>query len=301
MASWGDLLNELIDHIDGNGNLVPALSHDQLRTKYLNQLYQKTGRATIAYYSGWLAKKGGENYGIEDSDLTGFMQCLNGVDCRKGLDLILHTPGGSPTAAEGIVNYLHGKFDDIRVIVPQLAMSAGTMLACASKEIVMGKQSCLGPIDPQYSGVSAYNIMSEYQNAKLDMQNNPQSAAYWQLQLERYPWAFFYAVSDSIQLSGVLVDEWLSKYMFKDESADVVRAKVKAIVSKLNDNNKSHARHFGIDTCEKLGLKISRMEADNDLQDRLLSVHHAFTITFDQTSIKKIIENHSGRRYLVNR
>jgi len=41
-------------------------------------------------------------------------------------------------------------------------MSAGTMLSCASKEIVMGKHSCLGPIDPQYGGVPAYNILSEF-------------------------------------------------------------------------------------------------------------------------------------------
>ena len=49
-----------------------------------------------------------------------------------------------PAAAEAIVNYLRLKFDyDIRVIVPQLAMSAGTMIACAAKEIIIGKQSSL--------------------------------------------------------------------------------------------------------------------------------------------------------------
>ena len=159
MASWGDLLCELHEHKDVSGNILPALTYDQLREKYLSLLHQKTGRAIIAYYSGWLAGKGSVDYGINDSDLTGFMQCLCGVDCSKGLDLILHTPGGNPTATEGIVNYLHEKFnDDIRVIVPQMAMSAGTMLACASKEILMGKQSCLGPIDPQYSGVSQEDI-----------------------------------------------------------------------------------------------------------------------------------------------
>ena len=101
------------------------------------------------------------------------MNSIKGLDVNKGLDLILHTPGGNPTATEGIVKYLHSRFgDDIRVIVPQMAMSAGTMLACAAREIVMGKHSCLGPIDPQYGGVPAYNIVTEFRQAKDDLDNN---------------------------------------------------------------------------------------------------------------------------------
>ena len=65
------------------------------------------------------------------------------------LDLILHSPGGSPEAAEGIVSYLRSRFENIRVIVPELAMSAATMISCAANEIMMGKHSFLGPIDPQ--------------------------------------------------------------------------------------------------------------------------------------------------------
>lgn len=95
------------------------------------------------------------------------MNTVRGLDCSKGLDLILHTPGGSPMAAEAIVKYLRSKFGkDIRVIVPQLAMSAGTMIACSAKEIVMGKQSSLGPIDPQLNGIPAYSIQNEFEDAK---------------------------------------------------------------------------------------------------------------------------------------
>lgn len=99
---------------------------------------EHTGRNVISYYSSWLTKNGVQNLDICDADMTGFMTAVNGIECQKGLDLILHTPGGDPTAAEVIVNYLRSKFNsDIRVIVPQLAMSAGTMIACAGKEIIM--------------------------------------------------------------------------------------------------------------------------------------------------------------------
>ena len=86
------------------------------------------------------------------------------MECHRGLDLILHTPGGFPEAAESIVKYLRSKFStNIRVIVPHLSMSAGTMIACAGKEIVMGKHSSLGPIDPQFNGIPVYSLKREYE------------------------------------------------------------------------------------------------------------------------------------------
>ena len=173
MPSWGDLLSELQPHTDPSGNDVHGLSCDDLRTKYISKLSEYTNRNVIAYYSGWLKPLKSQNIDINDSDITGFMYAIKGLDTDKGLDLILHTPGGNPTATEGIVKYLHSKFkDDIRVIVPQMSMSAGTMLACSAKTIIMGKHSCLGPIDPQYGGVPAYNIVNEFREAKNDLDRN---------------------------------------------------------------------------------------------------------------------------------
>lgn len=300
MAFWGDVLNELSGWKNPDGTSVAPLTIGQIREKYLKRLSEYTKRNVIAYYSGWLKNAMRPNQDICDSDMTGFMQCMQGIDCKNGLDLILHTPGGSPTAAEGIVNYLHAKFgDDIRIVVPQMAMSAGTMLACAGKSILMGKQSCLGPIDPQYSGVPAYNIMAEYQEAKHDLDTNPGSKTYWEMQLSRYPRAFYYTVCDAIALSQTLAGEWLRKYMFKSLPAEEAKKRIRSILSRLNNNNKSHSRHFGLSTCQELGLEIEEMEHDDELQDAVLSVHHAFTITFDQGNNTKIIMNQNGAGYFV--
>lgn len=301
MPAWGELLKELQPHTTVDGIDVPGLTLDELRTKYIFKLSTKTGRNVIAYYSGWLKPGKTQNIDINDSDITGFMNAINGLDCTKGLDLILHSPGGNPTATEGIVKYLHSKFgDDIRVIVPQMAMSAGTMLACSSKMILMGKHSCLGPIDPQYGGVPAHNIVAEFREAKSDLDSNIKAKTYWELQLKKYPAAFFYTVLDAIKLSSTLVTEWLSNYMFANEPKDVVRKKVKKIVGKLNANNKSHSRHFTYDFCKDLGLNVESLEDDQELQELVLSVHHAFVITMDATSATKIIENQIGTRYITN-
>lgn len=292
MGSWNDILKEVNE---------TQSQFDYVRRRYLKELSDYTGRNTITYYSSWLTKQG-NNLDINDADMTGFMTCVHGMDCSKGLDLVLHTPGGSPAAAEAIVNYLRAKFgDDIRVIVPQLAMSAGTMIACSAKQIIMGKQSSLGPIDPQFNGIPAYNIMMEFEEAKRDLLDNPKNANYWVIKLQQYPAAFMKTAIDAIELSGKLIEEWLGTCMFdKNNSADQII--IKDIVSKLNehDDSKIHGRHLNVEFCKKIGLKVFMMEQDGELQDKVLSLHHAYMLTLDGTPSIKIIENQNKKSVITN-
>lgn len=290
MAGWDEILREL-------GNVPNQV--DYLREKYIKNLADLTNRNVIAYYSGFLSKPQGQ-LDVNDVDMNGFMNALKGMDCKKGLDLILHTPGGSPVAAEAIVNYLRSKFNnDIRVIVPQLAMSAGTMIACSAKCIIMGLPSSLGPIDPQFGGIPAYNIIQEFDEAKNDLSNNPSSYSYWKIQLEKYPAAFVKRAEEAIALSNDLVSKWLGTCMF-DSKND--KDKIKNIVDKLNehDNSKEHGRHFNLEYCRNMGLKIQNLEDDNDLQDAVLSVHHIFMITMNTTSACKIIQSSNNKCWIVN-
>ncbi|WP_281790747.1 MULTISPECIES: SDH family Clp fold serine proteinase [Erysipelotrichaceae] len=269
---------------------------DVVRKKYIKKLSDLTGRNTIVYYSGWLQHPDGDS-SIDDSDMEGFMNAVNELDCTKGLDLVLHTPGGSPTAAEAIVNYLKDKFQkDIRVIVPQLSMSAGTMIACSAKEIVMGRQSSLGPIDPQFNGIPAYNIISEFNDAKKDLAEDPTTANYWAIILQQYPAAFLKTCYDAISLSSTLAEEWLKDNMLKNN-----QSAVNGIVEFLNsrDTNHDHGRHFNYKKCCDIGLNISLLEADQEFQDAVLALHHSLMITFQGTNAVKIIENQNGNAYII--
>ena len=133
MPNWNEILNEI---------KAAGSTHDVVRRRYLSALQQLTRRNVIIYYSGWLQKPNLVGVEVNDADKNGFMSVIHQLDRSIGLDLVLHTPGGDPAATESLVNYLHSMFGtDIRAIVPQLALSAGTMLACACKEIIMGKHS----------------------------------------------------------------------------------------------------------------------------------------------------------------
>ena len=129
MPSWHGILYEISES---------GSTYDVIRRKYLKKLHEKTGRNIIIYYSGWLQKPGLPGVEVNDNDKNGFMTVIHDLDRSKGLDLILHTPGGESAATESLIDYLSSMFGtDIRAIIPQLAMSAGTMLACASKEIIV--------------------------------------------------------------------------------------------------------------------------------------------------------------------
>ena len=75
------------------------------------------------------------------------------------------------------------------------------------------------------------------------------------------------------------------------------------VVESLNNHRdtKTHGRHIDSVQAKKMGLKIVDLESDNDLQDLVLTVHHACMHTFSQAqNLQKIIENHTGIGMFTN-
>ena len=138
MPSWSEIFNQFSKN--KKADQIPFLVKE--KQKYLDEISRCTGRNVITYYSGWLQKPTASDVSINDKDINAFMEAVYKLDKSKGVDLILHTPGGEIAATEKIINYLHSIFQgNIRAIVPQMAMSAGSLVAVSCKEIMMGKQS----------------------------------------------------------------------------------------------------------------------------------------------------------------
>lgn len=296
MPSWNAVLKEM-----EASRRIDAL--DYVRRKYLKQLSRETGRNVIAYYSGWLQNPGISSASVDDGDKNGFMATVHGLDRTKGLDLLLHTPGGDLAATESIVHYLRQMFGtDIRVIIPQLAMSAGTMIACSAKEIIMGKQSNIGPIDPQFNGIAAHGVLAEFRRAKKEIVDDPSTIPLWQVVISKYHPTFIDDCQHAVDLASDIVTSWLLTGMFKDDPD--ASSKVGHIVSKLNnhDDTKMHARHIHLEEALGYGLNIKKIEVDFDdkFQDLVLTTHHAFMHTLANSPSIKIIENHKGNA-IVNK
>ena len=293
MPNWIEVLEEIKQEQSSNPDKNPL---DTVRRKYLKKVYGETKRNVIAYYSGWLQKSGAPDTAVNDKDKSGFMLAIHRLDKSKGLDLILHTPGGDIAATESLVDYLYSIFDkDIRVIVPQLSMSAGTMIALCSKEIVMGKHSNLGPIDPQIGGLACQAILDEFEQAKNDIKSNPHAAPLWQSIIGKYHPTLLGACKQAIEWSEKMVEAWLKENMCSRD-----KSKVKEILKTFADHRKqkSHARHISRKECTEVGLNIVELENNQNMQEYVLTTHHAFLHTFGNTSAVKIIENHDGIAYI---
>jgi ClpP class serine protease len=292
MPNWKEVLDEIKQEAT-RGTPEPL---DVVRRKYLRQIHEKTGRNLIAYYSGWLQGMNAVDVNVNDKDKNAFMVNIHRMDRSKGLDIILHTPGGDIAATESIVDYWHQMFgNDIRAIIPQISMSAGTMMALSCKEIMMGKQSNLGPIDPQMGGVACQAVLDEFETAKEDIKVNPASAPLWQAIVSKYHPTFLGECRNAIDWSTELVYDWLIRSMCAGD-----KVKAEAILKLFNEHqaNKSHARHISKEKCKEVGVAIVDMESDHILQDLILTVHHAFMHTFSHSSSTKIVENHLGIAYV---
>lgn len=286
---------------------IPDTPYDTIRREYLRKFSDKTGRNTILYYSGWLQKPIrtiAPLMSINDDDKNGFMSAVHGLDVSKGLDIILHTPGGDIAATESLIDYLNQKFNgNMRAIIPQLAMSSGTIIVCACKEILMGKQSSLGPIDPQINGLPASNIVAEFYRANKEIKLDKSRINIWNSVISRYPPSLIETCSNLISWSKELAREYLSGSMFaaelgrNDRQADRT---IKRIISLLTDQKitRSHSRHIPSPVCKEVGLKVYDMEDDQELQDIILSIHHASALTVKNTDAIKITENQNGDAYI---
>lgn len=294
MPNWHEVFKE-INEAAKQGQPNPQ---DAVRHRHLKNLVEYTGRNTIAYYSGWLSKPGVQLLGINDEDMNGFMMSVDGLDKTKGLDLFLHTPGGSIATTESLVNYLHLIFNrNMRVIVPQVAMSAGTMIACSSREIILGKQSSLGPIDPQIRDLAAQGVLNEFKKALTDIKEDPDSIQVWRWIIQQYHPTFLGQCQQAIDWTKKFVGDQLREVMFEgDPDAE---EKSKRIVDALSDGDmhKSHERHIPIAKCKELGLKVRALEEDHKLQDLVLTVHHCYMHVLMNTATIKIIENHNGAAF----
>lgn len=298
MPSWNELLDELAQQSD-----------DQARSDWMNSRITgaldalgklRGGRNVLVYGSAFLQKPHLPAMAIQitHEDLNGFMSCIYGMDWGKGLTVLLHTPGGVTNAAETIVSYLRSKFDDIEVVVPAFAMSAGTMISLAADRIVMGRQSQLGPIDPQMvmggRSVSAQAVVDQFDRAKADVLADPAMAHVWAPILPSLGPSLLVDARNALSYSETMVSNWLLQGMCNGSAADAAAA-----ARHFNDaqTHMSHGRRIDREEARAQGLIVEDLEASQELQEQVLTAYHVMTIIFEQTNVAKMIRSDAGRAW----
>lgn len=204
-------------------------------------------------------------------------------DKRDSLLVILDTPGGVVEVVERIVRDMRHHYDEVRFLIPDRAMSAGTILAMSGDAILMDYHSCLGPIDPQVEKdgklIPALSYLAQYERL-VDKANQGTLSTADMALLKKLDLAELHAFELARDLSIRLLEDWLASYKFKDWTETETRGKTVTeemrkkraaeIAEALNDHERwhTHGRGIGMETLqEDLQLKIDDYRDDPDLAD----------------------------------
>ncbi len=232
---------------------------------------------------------------------------------REKLLVILDTPGGSIDTAERImVTTRHFYPNHVAFLIPDRAMSAGTILAMSGDEIWMDYYSCLGPIDPQVERggdggprlVPALGYLEQFKlmqekaahgkltNADAILLSKLDLAELRRFELER-------------DRSIDLIKDWLARYKFKNWTKTRTRKKVvttalrktrAAAIAKTLQSLKRWGSHSRGITMKVLVDEVN-LQVDDYAADPILKKHvrHYFDL------MREVVPSHSGfvhtRRY----
>ncbi len=220
---------------------------------------------------------------------------------KSTMAIVFQTPGGVVEVVERMVSTIRNFYKEVIVIVPDQAMSAGTVFALSADTIMMDYFSRLGPIDPQIFKedklVPALSYLKQYEklNEKA-AEGNLTTAEYAMIQ--KLDVGELYQFEQARELSVELLEKWLSQYKFKNwketettekEVTDEMKKKrAKEIARKLNDPNRWHSHGRGIDIytlVNELNLKIEDYSKKEELN---VGIKKYFSLLMDYIGREKL-------------
>lgn len=124
----------------------------EYRLRLIRKISQLRGSFLICYITG---DRENINTRIAPDVMPVFHRHLEMSPKGVPVDLFLYSRGGDVLTPWRLVNLIREYTDTFNVLVPYRAYSAGTLICLGADQIIMGKMSELGPIDP--SVANAFN------------------------------------------------------------------------------------------------------------------------------------------------
>lgn len=228
-----------------------------LRQILIEDIQDLTGRSLVVYFT---------NKGMIDyRDADDISEVLD--DCYShDIDLLLQTPGGLVDACEKVISILRLRGGEYRVVIPSWAKSAGTIIALSASSIVMGVNSELGPIDPQFNGIPAEFI-----------RDDPN---------EKYPYKQI--AESAISRTKKLASQVLSQGMLRHGDS----TQVETLVNQLSSAQRyaSHGAVINAEDAKTLSLNITYLMPQSELWKKLWLLYCMYDFDCQRQGYAKIFE-----------
>ena len=235
------------------------------RQELIKEIERTTGRQLICCV-------GGTSTAIRRDDVVFLSDLLHNIRRGEAIDLMLHTPGGDMDAAEKLVSMISGAAGTapFRIIVPDFAKSAGTLMALGSNSILMSDSSELGPIDPQVVSeeqngtvhvTAIQNYLDAFDECSKALADDPTSTTA-QAMFDKFEPARVHEYKAAIKRARSLAEKLLGGRMFQ-----TVAGNITAIAGKLMDRKQylSHGQMIGYVEAQELGLRVEYLAPDDPL------------------------------------
>ena len=233
------------------------------RQDVIKQIQARTGCRLICYVGGSRPE-----CMINPNDTLHFVDLLHNIHEGENIDLLLHTIGGDVDAAEKLIRLVRSKVahGQLRVIVPEFAKSAGTVMVLGADCVVMSDTSELGPIDPQMrlsvGWQSVQNYLDAYDEHYKQVMENPDNGAA-RIMLGKIDPDTVKLCQAVMARARQLAEGLLRQGMFRNGG------NYTQTVSELLDTKQwlSHAQMISWEAAKhsRIGLNIEYLKQDNDL------------------------------------
>lgn len=210
-----------------------------------------------------------------------------GLQEGRDVCIVLHTWGGNADAAYHIGIRLQNLVKDRKLImvVPRLAKSAGTLLACAGDKIYATPITELGPVDPQvlvpstgrYISArrisdSLKQVIETIEETKISSQQVVQAI------FSNIPIAEMGHFDSLLKHVKSLLEEVLIKRMGRGQNGK----RIAEIAEKLTKGYEYHGKVLHVDEASTIGLSIEVLEGDK--LDAVYSLYKRIKDLFDMVN-----------------
>lgn len=298
MGTWNSIAQEI-------ASLGKPDALDIIRRQKMDAVCQLTRRHLVVYAADFTspnpakAQFVGQQLSVILTDKDSFDEVTRNLSTDRGLDILLHSPGGSAEATESIVEILRARFSDIRFIIPSVAKSAATMMAMSGNELLMDECSELGPTDPQmmfirdgqFKSSPVQAIKDQFDKAQREINADASKLPVWVPILNMYGPSLLAECDNHLALSQQLVAKWLRQYMFAGAPNGEEKAKEIAKYLAGHNNFLSHARRIGIDELKSRGVHVFDLRTAPELRTAIRDLYISVMLTFNSTGVFKIVEN----------
>lgn len=281
---------------------INAEMHQQpeTRRKFFNKIEhfsELDGRTLVTFFTSF-----NHPVQMEDADCDALEAMLQKADLKKGLALMVSSPGGNGLAAERIVNVCraYSGTKDYWAIVPGKAKSAGTIVCMGASKILMSCSSELGPVDPQIFTVedgrgkafSLHNLVQTYKKLFNGAAKTKGRLEPYLQQLSKYDSREIATYEALIQLANDIAQKVLSTGMMKGQTSAAIKRKIEIFLNPAA-GTLAHGRPIFVAEAKRCGLNCDEIDVKSDLWQAIYELY-VRTNAFVSNSFCKTIESSQG-------